>query len=108
MFTVVLLIVMSMLYTTGSILLKKAADGGEPWVLGASFVIYLTGNLLYFALLTTHPLGTMAAVASLAQVLVVVTAGWLLFNETLTLVQLIGVLLALVAMALVLLPFESS
>ena len=95
------LLFMLVVYSTGNVLLKKAAAGGEAWMLGAAFVLYLAGNLGFFVLMKNYPMGVAVVITAVSQLIVMAVIDRFLFGQSLSAVQLAGLGLAIVAMALV-------
>jgi len=96
-----LLIIMTLLFAGGGLLLKRFAEGAGWWWFVASACVYLAGNLTYSRLLAENPIAIATTLSGCAQIVILCIAGRILFADTLSLTQWIGVGAAVIGMVLV-------
>ena len=102
--TVVVILLMTLAFSAGGVLLKQfALSNGAWWLLGA-VLAYTAGNALYIHILRAHDLGVATIVSALAQIILLSLAGRLFFSESLSATQIAGTILGVAALALVMLP----
>jgi multidrug transporter EmrE-like cation transporter len=84
------------------VLLKKAATHGNlrealssPWLLGAVILYFLQIGLFTIAFIADWKLSIVGALQTAFYALIVLAAGVLLYNENLTRIQVIGILLTI-------------
>ncbi|MCL6707249.1 hypothetical protein M8R20_09585 [Pseudomonas sp. R2.Fl] len=78
------------------------------WVLALSLALYCAGNLLMVKLMREGGLGLAISASSVAQLLLINVIAFLVFGERLTTVQMAGVALGIVSMALMLFPSKGG
>lgn len=96
--------IMTAFYVSGASLLAKAAKTDEPLYLSLSFVLYLAGNSIFYWLTKYNSLGIMTVLSSVAQTVAVLLVAKLFLGEALTAQKLIGAAIAVVGVAVVMLP----
>ncbi len=84
------------------VLLKKAAAHGNlkdalssPWLLGAVLLYFLQIGLFTIAFIANWKLSIVGALQTAFYALIVLAAGVLLYDESLTRIQILGILLTL-------------
>lgn len=95
---------MTGLFVTGATLLAKAAKVGEPLYLALAYTCYLAGNTAFYWLVKHDGLGVTTILSSVAQTVVVLLVAKLFLGEALTAQKLIGAAIAVVGVAVVMLP----
>jgi len=90
------------------VLLKKAAAHGNlkealssPWLLGAIILYFLQIGLFTIAFLADWKLSVVGALQTAFYTLMVLAAGVLLYNESLTRIQVLGILLTVSGVVLI-------
>lgn len=78
------------------------------WLLVLSLVLYCVGNLMMLKLMREGGLGLAISASSVAQLLMINIIAFVVFGERLTLMQMAGVALGVVSMALMLLPLQGK
>ena len=89
------------LEVVGDVLFKKWADGGHRWWLVAGFLIYSAGSISWAWSLKHEMISKAIVLFTLANIVLVVLAGYFFFHERLTVLNWIGIALALAAVVLV-------
>lgn len=103
-----IMILAVMAVAVADILLKKAAAHGNwkdalssPWLFGAVLLYFLQIGLFTIAFLANWKLSMVGALQTAFYALIVVAAGVLLYNESLSRIQVIGVLLTVSGVVLI-------
>jgi len=78
------------------------------WLLVLSLTLYCIGNLMMLKLMREGGLGLAISASSVAQLLLINVIAFVVFGERLTLMQMAGVALGIVSMALMLLPLQGK
>lgn len=99
-----LIVLMSMFYAAGNILLKQAVAAGQPTALAGAYIALMSGNLFYLWLIFANGLGVASALSSLASMIAAMLAARFLFGEVFNAQQIAGMVLAVISVALVSLP----
>ena len=73
-----------------------------------ALALYCVGNLMMVKLMREAGLGLAISISSIAQLIVVNIIAFVVFGEKLSMPQLMGVGLGVVAMALMMFPFEAK
>jgi glucose uptake protein len=84
--------------------LRAYAGNGKVWVVLAAMCLYIVGNLMMVRLLRESGLGVAIAVSSVVQLLLAVAVGMTVFGERPSTLQLAGMALGLVAVAMIAWP----
>ncbi len=87
---------------------RAYVDNGKLWVLAASLALYCVGNLMMVKLMREGGLGLAISVSAVAQLLLVNVIAFFLFGERFSPVQMAGVALGVVSMALMLYPAKGG
>ena len=84
--------------------LKSYAGSGQVWVLMAALALFCVGNLMMVRLMRESGLGIAIAVSSIAQLVLISGVAFMVFGERPTGLQLAGMALGVVAVALIVWP----
>ncbi len=87
---------------------RAYVDNGKLWVLAASLVLYCVGNLMMVKLMREGGLGLAISASAVAQLVLINVIAFFLFGERLSAIQMAGVALGVVSMALMLLPAKGG
>lgn len=99
------LISMTVINCLGTMALKAGASLGSVAFIAVGIGCYSVGALLYVQLLAGTPLGVASLITSLLQLLILMVMGQLIFGDApLSLLQWLGLLLALLAFVLTAAP----
>jgi len=96
-----LIILATALEVAGDIFFKKWSIGGKNIILILGFLIYALGTIFWAFSLKYDYLSRAISVLSILNLIVVVLVGVLYFNETLTIVNKIGIALGILGMILI-------
>ncbi|MFN3635515.1 MAG: hypothetical protein ACK4UZ_07250, partial [Rhizobium rhizophilum] len=77
-------------------------------VLAASLALYCIGNLMMVKLMREGGLGLAISASAIAQLVLINVIAFLLFGERLSTIQMAGVALGVISMALMLFPAKGS
>lgn len=80
----------------------------QIWTLILSLGLYCVGNLMVLKLMRLGGLGMAISVSAIAQLLFINIIAFLFFGERLSAMQMAGVALGAIAMALMLLPMQGK
>lgn len=80
------------------------ATGGRLTVIVIAMVLYVIGNLLMVRIMREMGLGIAISLATIAQLILINVVAFAIFQERPTTLQLSGIVLGAVSMALILLP----
>ncbi|MFN3717401.1 MAG: hypothetical protein ACK4UW_00705 [Rhizobium rhizophilum] len=87
---------------------RAYVDNGKLWVLAASLALYCIGNLMMVKLMREGGLGLAISASAIAQLVLINVIAFLLFGERLSTIQMAGVALGVISMALMLFPAKGS
>lgn len=87
---------------------RAYVDNGKLWVLAASLALYCVGNLMMVKLMREGGLGLAISASAVAQLVLINVIAFVLFGERLSAIQMAGVALGVVSMALMLLPAKGG
>ncbi|UJW74458.1 hypothetical protein [Rhizobium sp. SL42] len=87
---------------------RAYVSNNNLWVLAASLALYCLGNLMMVKLMREGGLGLAISASAIAQLVLINVIAFFLFGERLSLVQMAGVALGVVSMALMLLPAKGG
>ncbi|SIQ29778.1 hypothetical protein SAMN05880561_102630 [Rhizobium sp. RU33A] len=87
---------------------RAYVDNGKLWVLAASLALYCVGNLMMVKLMREGGLGLAISASAIAQLVLINVIAFFLFGERLSVVQMAGVALGVVSMALMLFPAKGG
>lgn len=87
---------------------RAYVDNGKLWVLAASLALYCVGNLMMVKLMREGGLGLAISASAVAQLVLINVIAFFLFGERLSAIQMAGVALGVVSMALMLLPAKGG
>ncbi|WP_377274724.1 hypothetical protein [Rhizobium sp. R86522] len=87
---------------------RAYVDNGKLWVLVASLALYSVGNLMMVKLMREGGLGLAISASAVAQLVLINVIAFLVFGERLSAVQMAGVALGVVSMALMLFPAKGG
>ncbi|MBI5162643.1 MAG: EamA family transporter [Magnetospirillum sp.] len=90
----------TLLEIAADLLFKRWGQEGRPALLYTGLVLYLCGALLWAWSLRYATLGKAAVVFAVINTILLCLGGWLLFHERLTASHALGVVLGLVAVAM--------
>ncbi|MEP4987397.1 MAG: hypothetical protein ABJV68_06860 [Paracoccaceae bacterium] len=83
-------------FALGGVYLKRYADMGGWYDLGAAFLVFGCSNLVYAQVLAKG-LGSGAALSSMAHLVIMSAVGVLMFGERLGIYQISGLIMALMS-----------
>ena len=84
--------------------LKSYAGSGNLWVLIGALALFCVGNLMMVRLMRESGLGIAIAVSSIAQLVLISGVAFVVFGERPSMMQLAGMALGVVAVALIVWP----
>jgi small multidrug resistance pump len=84
--------------------LRSYVDSNSFWVIIVALLLYSLGNLLMVRLMRESGMGVAISVSSILQLLLATAVGIGWFGERPTVLQLSGIALGVVAVALILMP----
>jgi len=87
---------------------RAYVDNGKLWVLAASLALYCIGNLMMVKLMREGGLGLAISASAIAQLVLINVIAFFLFGERLSVIQMAGVVLGVVSMALMLYPAKGG
>jgi len=96
-----LIILATVLEVTGDIFFKKWSMGGKNVILILGFIIYTIGTIFWAFSLKYDFLSRAISVLSILNLIIVVLVGVLYFNETLSFVNKIGIVLGILSLVLI-------
>ena len=91
-------------FITANTVLKSYADSGRVTVLIGALALFCLGNLMMVRLMRESGLGVAVAISSVVQLVLIGVVAFLVFGERPTGVQLTGMALGVVAVALIAWP----
>ncbi|MDI7860684.1 hypothetical protein MRS76_01830 [Rhizobiaceae bacterium n13] len=87
---------------------RAYVTNNQLWTLALSLALYCVGNLMVLKLMRMGGLGLAISVSAIAQLIFINVIASVFFGERLTAIQLAGVALGFVSMALMLLPAQGK
>lgn len=87
---------------------RAYVDNGKLWVLAASLALYCVGNLMMVKLMREGGLGLAISASAVAQLVLINVIAFFLFGERLSAIQMAGVALGVLSMALMLFPAKGG
>ena len=97
----VLIVIASVAEAAGDIFLKQWSSNSKTWLFLAGIAIYVVAIIFFGFSLRQEYLSKAVVVINIINLLVILLAGVLIFNEKLSSVNKIGVALAIVSIALI-------
>lgn len=94
---------MAVFITANSVLKTYAGSGSLPTLIGA-LVLFCVGNLMMVRLMRESGLGVTIAISSIVQLVLIGVVAFVVFGERPTGMQIAGMVLGLVAVALIAWP----
>ena len=98
-----LCVAMAVFITANSVLKTYAGSGSLPTLIGA-LVLFCVGNLMMVRLMRESGLGVTIAISSIVQLVLIGVVAFVVFGERPTGMQIAGMVLGLVAVALIAWP----
>jgi glucose uptake protein len=102
--TNVVLAVAVVIFLLAASLSRVYATGGRLIVIVIAMVLYVIGNLLMVRIMREMGLGIAISLATIAQLILINVVAYAFFQERPTALQLSGILLGAVSMALIMFP----
>lgn len=90
-----------LLEATADILFKKWTGNGNVWLLGVGILLYVGGTILWAASLHFEDLGKAGTVFTILNLIIIVIAGAVLFNEHLSTLNKAGIALGIASILLI-------
>lgn len=87
---------------------RAYVSNNNLWVLAASLVLYCLGNLMMVKLMREGGLGMAISASAIAQLVLINVIAFFMFGERLSTIQMAGVALGVVSMALMLYPAKGG
>ncbi|EHS49938.1 protein of unknown function DUF6 transmembrane [Rhizobium sp. PDO1-076] len=87
---------------------RAYVSNNNLWVLAASLALYCLGNLMMVKLMREGGLGMAISASAIAQLVLINVIAFFLFGERLSAIQMAGVALGVVSMALMLYPAKGG
>ena len=91
-------------FVTANAVLKSYAGSGQIAVLIGALALFCIGNVMMVRLMREQGLGVAVAISSVVQLVVIAVVAFVVFGERPTAVQLTGMALGVVAVALIAWP----
>lgn len=95
-------------FVAGNTVLRAYSANGLAWVLVAALCLFTLGNLMMVRLMRESGLAVAISVSSIVQLVLIGVIAWFVFGERPTNLQLAGMALGVVAVALIAWPVEAK
>jgi len=91
-------------FVTGNTVLRTYSASGQTWVLVGALCLFTVGNLMMVRLMREGGLAVAISVSSIVQLVLIGIIAWFVFDERPTNLQIAGMTLGVVAVALIAWP----
>jgi small multidrug resistance pump len=94
-------------FVTANSVLRAYSASGQVWVLVGALCLFTLGNLMMVRLMRESGLAVAISISSIVQLVLIGVVAWFIFGERPTNLQLAGMALGVVAVALIAWPAET-
>ncbi|WP_172296764.1 hypothetical protein [Pseudoruegeria sp. HB172150] len=102
--TQILLVVTAAVFLLGSAALRRYVDAPQTWMLLLALALYTSGNLLMVRLMRETGLAVAVSVSAVLQLVLINVVAFGIFGERPRPIQLAGIALGIIAVALIVWP----
>jgi small multidrug resistance pump len=95
-------------FITANSVLRAYVTNAQIWVLVAALVLFSIGNLMMVRLMRESGLAVAISVSSIVQLVLIGLVAWFIFGERPTGLQIAGMALGVVAVAMIAWPVEAK